>query len=112
MLEISDEPHERPPECPGQQTFEFERTDWMARGACAGQDPEIFHLERKYVLGSARYRKALAHARSFCDGCEVRQACQDYGMSQPEGIWGGTTASQRRRKRGVRIITIVEGKAE
>lgn len=32
-------------------------------------------------------------------------------MSQPEGIWGGTTASQRRHRRG-KIITVIRGEIE
>lgn len=98
-------------QCVGQGVLQFERADWMERGACFGQDPEIFHIEGKYVLGSARYRMAVAHARSFCDECPVQDDCLAYGMRQPEGIWGGKTSGQRRRmKRG--LITLVEGNPE
>jgi WhiB family redox-sensing transcriptional regulator len=90
----------------------FQRTDWMADGNCKNQDPEIFFIEGKYVVGSAAYRNALAKARSFCTGCPVRKPCYEYGMSQPAGVWAGTTASQRRSRKRVNIITIVEGKVE
>lgn len=87
---------------------QFERTDWTENIACRGQDPEIFFIEGKHARGSAAYRKAVAKARSFCDVCPSREPCLEYGMSQPEGIYGGMTIAQRRALKG-KHFTIVDG---
>lgn len=47
-------------------------------------------------------------AAVWCMRCPVRDLCGDYAITarEPWGVWGGMTASERRkllRKRGVRI---------
>lgn len=65
-------------------------TSWRQRAACLGADPGIFH--------PANDEEADA-AKAICAGCEVRQPCLEEALAarEPEGIWGGTTALERRR---------------
>ena len=37
-------------------------------------------------------------AKSFCESCPVRDECLSYALAseQSHGIWGGTTAEERR----------------
>lgn len=36
-------------------------------------------------------------AKATCAVCPVRLECQEYGMDEPFGIFGGLTAQERRR---------------
>ncbi len=38
-------------------------------------------------------------AKAICAGCVVKDACLEFGLHQPDGIWGGTTPGERRRIR-------------
>jgi hypothetical protein len=37
--------------------------------------------------------------REVCGNCEVRRACLEFGMHELDGIWGGLTPLQRRRRK-------------
>lgn len=71
--------------------------DWSTNPdrACAGVETDLFFLD---AGGSPR------HARALCGGCPVQVPCLEYAVALPslEGIWGGTTADERReiRQRG------------
>lgn len=67
---------------------------WRDEAACAGSDTDLF-----FPVGEDEETVALAKA--VCDVCPVREACLGYALStnQPEGIWGGMTAPERRRLR-------------
>lgn len=71
-------------------------------------DPEIF-----FPLPSAPLAK-IREALDCCDVCPVAQACLDIAVRENrEGIWGGTTANQRRRMRaGRRHPSTSERRAE
>ena len=64
----------------------------MLRGACRGEDPELF-----FPISAAG--PALAQVRSakaVCGRCPVQPDCLSYALiTQPEGIWGGTTREER-----------------
>lgn len=61
------------------------------RGACNDTDPAIFFPEDE------KDADAVGAALVYCSGCPVRQECFDYAMEHEDyGIWGGTTARQRR----------------
>lgn len=62
-------------------------------GACAEVDPELF-FPVSYVPSSQ-----IAEAKQICAGCPVLAQCREFGMTQPEGIWGGMTPADRRRAR-------------
>jgi WhiB family redox-sensing transcriptional regulator len=68
---------------------------WQEKALCAQTDPEAFFPEKG---GSTR------EAKRICQGCEVRDACLEYALSNDErfGIWGGLSERERRRlKRGI-----------
>lgn len=62
-------------------------------GACAEVDPELF-----FPVSDVPSRE-IAKAKQVCAGCPVLAECREYGMTQPEGIWGGLTRSDRARVR-------------
>jgi WhiB family transcriptional regulator, redox-sensing transcriptional regulator len=67
---------------------------WRNAAACQTEDPELFFPEGE----SERYRLQIAAALSVCATCEVVESCLSYALAteQHSGIWGGTTATQRR----------------
>ncbi|MFI1734021.1 WhiB family transcriptional regulator [Streptomyces acidicola] len=56
---------------------------------CRTTDPEIFFSK------SSTERE---HAKGLCQECPIRTACAQYALDNPElkGVWGGTTAADRR----------------
>ena len=66
--------------------------DWQADALCAETDPEMFMP----LKGGS-----TVAAKRVCGECPVRVACLDFAVvtRQPEGIWGGLTASERARMR-------------
>ncbi|MFF1272533.1 WhiB family transcriptional regulator [Streptomyces marokkonensis] len=67
---------------------------WLDRAACAGEDPEIFFPLSDTLAPGAEARAALA----LCRRCPVLSACRRWAVEHGEdnGIWGATTAAQRR----------------
>ncbi|SEL95271.1 WhiB family transcriptional regulator, redox-sensing transcriptional regulator [Rhodococcus maanshanensis] len=77
------------------EMFENIEDQWQERALCAQTDPEAFFPEKG---GSTR------EAKRICLGCEVRDECLEYALSNDErfGIWGGLSERERRRlKRGI-----------
>lgn len=66
-------------------------TSWMLDGTCRQVDPEMWFP----VSDNQK-------ARRICAECPVRRQCLDYALAngEQEGIWGGTSANQRRRMPG------------
>jgi WhiB family transcriptional regulator, redox-sensing transcriptional regulator len=67
-------------------------SDWMSRGACQREDPELFFpiAEKGAALHQVKVAKAV------CLGCTVRATCLAYGLeTRQDGIWGGTTWDER-----------------
>ena len=65
----------------------------MSRGACRGQDPELF-----FPIGAAGLALAQASvAKAVCGRCPVQPNCLSYALvtGQNDGIWGGTTTEER-----------------
>jgi WhiB family redox-sensing transcriptional regulator len=72
-------------------------THWMSRGACLQADPGLFFSVEAEAGGAAR---RAAAAKAVCRLCAVRDNCLSYALeTRPEGIWGGTTAEERRTAR-------------
>lgn len=71
---------------------------WVFRGTCRRVgDPELF-----FPLGSdTRAMQQAVRAKAFCVNCPVREECLHYALAshQGHGIWGGTTAEERRKLR-------------
>ena len=64
-------------------------TDWTARAACKGTDPDEL-----FVQGAAQNR-----AKLICRGCPVRTECLADALDNriEFGVWGGMTEEERRR---------------
>jgi WhiB family transcriptional regulator, redox-sensing transcriptional regulator len=75
-----------------QSEFSGSSPGWMPRGACHGEDPELF-----FPIATAG--PALAQviaAKAVCFRCAVRAACLSYALATLQaGIWGGTTQDER-----------------
>ena len=65
---------------------------WQTEALCAETDIEAFHPEKG---GSTRVAKAI------CAGCDVRQQCLDYALTNriPDGVWGGLSPLERKARR-------------
>jgi len=65
---------------------------WRARAACRNLDTEIFFPDSEADAGPAL---------SVCATCPVRNECLDWAIAtrQHDGVWGGTTESERKRIR-------------
>ncbi|MCI0386399.1 WhiB family transcriptional regulator [Streptomyces sp. CNQ085] len=67
---------------------------WRESAACRGEDPELF-----FPIGDGGLaRQQTARARAVCLGCPVMPQCRDWAVrsGETEGVWGGTTAAERR----------------
>ena len=62
---------------------------WTERAACRGMDPEVFFPER----GDSR---SIARAKEVCADCPVQVECLEANAMERSGIYGGTTALERR----------------
>jgi WhiB family redox-sensing transcriptional regulator len=69
--------------------------DWYDRAACRDHDPDLFDYDPE------RDPPAKAEqAKQVCAGCQVRDACLEFALSQPmaedaTGIYGGLTPAER-----------------
>ncbi|MGW6007822.1 WhiB family transcriptional regulator [Streptomyces sp. NPDC055210] len=79
-------------------------SEWCRRAACVGEDPEIFFPLADTLAPGAEARAAL----TVCRRCPVLLACRSWAIDRGEdaGIWGATTAAQRR---AVRRTTVESG---
>lgn len=83
-------------------------TDWRLQGACSTHpEPDIWHA----TGATTQSRSDLDEAKALCNSCPVRQACQDWALTNREayGLWGGLTEGERRR---ILRIRIAGGEAE
>ncbi|MFJ8593463.1 WhiB family transcriptional regulator [Streptomyces sp. NPDC093598] len=66
---------------------------WLREAACVGEDPELF-----FPLVERETDSQVAQARAVCRRCRALLACRSWAIEQGEdaGIWGATTARQRR----------------
>lgn len=70
--------------------FENDPFPWQADAACDAEwvDPEWFFPEDK---------DTELEAKVICTGCPVAAQCLDLGMDHAYGVFGGLTASERRK---------------
>lgn len=63
--------------------------DWQAMAACRQHDPDLFFPEAAEPAG---------RALEICAGCPVKAPCLAAALDagEAEGIWGQTTADDRR----------------
>jgi WhiB family transcriptional regulator, redox-sensing transcriptional regulator len=79
--------------------------DWLFRGACADEDPELF-----FPIGSsAPAQRQIELAKEVCRRCDVVDACLEWAVQsgQDAGVWGGRSENERRllRRRRARSLT-------
>jgi WhiB family transcriptional regulator, redox-sensing transcriptional regulator len=66
--------------------------DWMSRGACLGEDPELFFP----IAATGSALRQISAAKRVCQRCTVRASCLTYALeTRQSGIWGGTTTEER-----------------
>lgn len=70
----------------------FQLPDWYDDALCAQVDQELFWPERG---GST------AEAKRVCRACPVVDQCLAYALAngEREGIWGGTSPTERKKMR-------------
>jgi WhiB family transcriptional regulator, redox-sensing transcriptional regulator len=69
---------------------------WMPRGACRGEDPELFFP----VTAAGPALAQVLAAKAVCFGCAVRAACLSFALATGQaGIWGGTTQEEHQAMR-------------
>ena len=73
------------------------RPYWQRSGACRGENVEAFVPS---VGGN------FNRARELCRGCTVRSECLSFALADEDvvGMWGGTTAPERRQMRAARGV--------
>ena len=71
--------------------IDFEETAWADRSACRDYPTDVF-------FGDLDAPKKSLEARAICSRCPVKAECLDYAIRHAceYGIWGGTTATERR----------------
>ncbi len=69
------------------------RPAWHAHAACLGSDPALFYPERGVQP------EETARAKRICAGCPVAGECEEAGMSEKHGIWGGLVVTDRNELR-------------
>lgn len=70
----------------------IDQREWHADAACRGKPPWMFFPGR----GD---REGVRRALRICGACTVRDRCLEANLDEDDGIWGGTTGSQRRQIR-------------
>jgi WhiB family redox-sensing transcriptional regulator len=69
---------------------------WLPRGACQGEDPELFFP----IAATGPALAQLIAARAVCFRCAARVACLTYALATAQaGVWGGTTQVERHAMR-------------
>lgn len=83
--------------------FTHSHPEWHEHGQCRDMDQSIFYGDEDRT-GKARHHPNLtvdevARARRVCNACPVQMQCLEWSIVNREefGIWGGSTAGQRKR---------------
>jgi WhiB family transcriptional regulator, redox-sensing transcriptional regulator len=69
--------------------------NWREVGSCRDSDPNLF-----YPLGRGREAlEQIEEAKAVCRTCPSREPCLDFALTfrQALGVWGGTSAEERRQ---------------
>lgn len=66
---------------------------------CTTVDPELFFPENYSDLD------AVKAAKDICNACWIQKDCLSFAIQQKEreGIWGGTTPSERKKLRRMKV---------
>jgi len=68
--------------------------EWRSRGACRGEDPELFFPTARSLTVFVQ----LARAKAVCGRCPVSWECLRYALAtgQQHGVWGGKSQEERK----------------
>ena len=79
--------------------------EWRLLARCRGLPTEIFFPD--HDKGARRIERER-YASDFCQLCPVLQRCRSYAIdaTEPYGIWGATTPSERHRLKRVNGLGI------
>ncbi|MGW0705528.1 WhiB family transcriptional regulator [Streptomyces sp. NPDC002643] len=72
-------------------------TYWRERAACLREDPDLF-----FPIGAGGLTlEQIDAAKAVCARCSVLEQCLEWAVEtgNVEGVWGGTTESERRAMR-------------
>jgi WhiB family redox-sensing transcriptional regulator len=71
-------------------TAEGAASTWMARGACAQSNPNVFFPHDGV---------GVEIAKAICADCRATSPCLEYALANriEHGVWGGCSERQRRR---------------
>lgn len=64
------------------------KPSWMKEGLCY-EDKEL------QKLFFSNLKRHVLQVKMICRGCPVRATCEEYGMDEPYGTWGGITEDER-----------------
>ena len=67
---------------------------WQTLASCRDKDPDLW-----FPSDGTGHKAKGEEAKLICSGCPVKEACLEFGLFQPEGIWGGADEKTRRRMR-------------
>jgi len=72
---------------------------WHSEAACRSHGPSSF------IIGRGANAATMNRAKAVCSRCPVTEPCLSYAMADMDltGVWGGTTAQQRRAMRAGRV---------
>lgn len=89
----------------------MEGVNWQSKGACRGEDPELF-----FPIGNTGPAMLQTEeAKQVCRRCDVREKCLDWALEhgQDYGVWGGLSEDERRalKRRNARVKRNVGGAA-
>jgi WhiB family redox-sensing transcriptional regulator len=70
------------------------RAGRWSRAACSTADPDLFFP----ISGAGPAVKQMIRAKAICARCQIQRECLDYALDAGsiQGVWGGTTESERR----------------
>lgn len=66
---------------------------WKDRAACRDQEGDWVEIAAK---GLETQRHEKRHELSFCEVCEVKAECLEFGLREPTAIYGGLLPKERR----------------
>ena len=78
---------------------------WMAQGACAEADPDLWFSDRVADVRAAQ---------RVCGSCPVEQQCREHAIAEGPGfgVWGGLTAAEIRAARAPAVAAMSTDGAE